>query len=120
LIVGIGFDLERVAALEAAEALTAGGAFFTAAEHRYASRRRHAAATLTGHFAAKEALFKSLRGEAPFYWTDVEVVHGARRTARFRFSGALARHLSANGWEVKLSLTQRGEYAAAFVAVWAA
>ncbi len=117
MIVGIGCDLERVAALEAAQALRAPGAFFTEAECRYADRQRDAAATLTGCFAAKEAFFKSLAGGRRFFWTDLEVVHDSPHAVRFRFSGDLARYLAERRWEVRLSLSRAGAYASAFVTV---
>lgn len=117
MIVGIGCDLERVAALEAAQALSEPGAFFTEAERSYADRQRDAASALTGHFAAKEAFFKSLAGEQRFFWTEVEVVHDSPHAARFRFSGELARFLAEKRWEVRLSLSQAGAYATAFVTV---
>jgi holo-[acyl-carrier protein] synthase len=117
VIVGIGCDIERVAALDGTEALRIPGLVFTEAECGYASEQPHCTRTLTGHFAAKEAFFKSLPEAVGFYWTDVEVVHDARRAPRFRFSGEMARVVEERNWDVKLSISHSGEYAVAFVAV---
>ena len=117
MIVGIGCDIERIAALENVEALRIPGMVFTEAECGYAAARPHSAQTLTGHFAAKEAFFKSLSGAVPFYWTDIEVVHDVRHAPSFRFSGEMASFIKKRQWEVKLSISHSGEYAAAFVTV---
>lgn len=117
MIVGVGFDLERVSALEAAQHLRTPGVVFTEAECGYASAQPHPASTFAGHFAAKEALFKSLAGAVRFYWTDVEIVHDARRAPSFRFSGQIADFIHRGNWEVKLSISHSGEYAGAFVAI---
>lgn len=117
MIVGIGLDLERVSALEAARDLRTPGVVFTEAECGYAAAQPHPASTFAGHFAAKEALFKSLAGGVRFYWTDVEVVHDARHAPSFRFSGEIADFMQKENWEVKLSISHSGEYAAAFVAI---
>ncbi len=117
MIVGIGCDLERVAALESAAALSAGEAFFSEAERRHAARRRNGAAVLTGYFAAKEAFFKALAGEVRFFWPELEVVHDAPQAARFRFSGELARLVGERGWDVRLSLAHGRGCASALVTV---
>jgi holo-[acyl-carrier protein] synthase len=117
MIIGIGCDLERVAAVEDAAALRVPGVFFTEAECDYAARQADAGASLAGQFAAKEAFFKSVGGAIDFYWTDLEVTHDARRAPLFRFSGSLAQKVEMNRWEVKLSISHSGSYATAFVTV---
>lgn len=117
MIVGIGCDIERIASLEDSEALRIPGLVFTEAECGYAAAQPHSAQTLAGHFAAKEAFFKSLSGAVSFYWTDIEVVHDARRAPSFRFSGEIAHFIKHKRWDVKLSISHSGDYATAFVAV---
>lgn len=117
MIVGIGCDLERVSAIEAMSALLIPGIVFTDDECAYAARQRCPASTLTGHFAAKEAFFKSLSGMVLFYWTDVEIVHDARRVPRFRFSGELSKLIDMKNWDVKLTIGHTSKYATAFVTI---
>lgn len=117
MIIGIGVDIERVAALDAGEAIRVPGLVFTEAECGYAARQTHATGTLAGQFAAKEAFFKSIPPSVSCYWTDIEVVHDQRHAPSFRFSGDLARFLVEKRWDVKLSISHSGEYATAIVTV---
>jgi holo-[acyl-carrier protein] synthase len=115
MIVGIGCDLESISALEKADALRTPGLMFTASECRYIFDRPDPLASLTGHFAAKEAFFKALPFPVEFNWTDIEVLHDVTHAPRFSFSGGLGRAMAARGWQANLSMSHSGDYAAAFV-----
>jgi phosphopantetheine--protein transferase-like protein len=117
MIVGTGYDLERIDAVARNRNLQVPGLVFTEAECAHAARQRDPAKALAGHFVAKEAFFKALAGHAPFYWTDVEVVHTDRRLAQFRLANDIGRLVTQNNWDVKLTISYTNLYAAACVVV---
>lgn len=115
---GLGHDLQSVAELEAARALLEPDVFFTAAELERFSQARSPLESMAAGFCAKEALFKALpRLEQQWFWTDAELLHDARHAPRFHFHGALAEHLTREGWQVSVSLSHSGGFVSTVVVV---
>jgi len=111
MIVGVGVDLADVARFEAMDA-TQRGRFaarcFTDAERAYLDGRGAAwAQSAAGLFAAKEAALKAMgEGLGACAFTDLEILHDAKRKPSLRFRGeaeGLARRLGVRRAHVSVS-----------------
>lgn len=114
---GLGHDLQAISELEDARSLLEPDVFFTAAELAYFEHSASPKQSLAAGFSAKEALFKALPAMDDWFWTDAELVHDARHAPRFQFHGALAEHLSREGWQVAVSLSHSGGFVSTVVLV---
>lgn len=110
---GVGLDLCEISRMEKNLHNTQFiNRFFTENETAYIlSRGAHAAATLAGLFAAREALGKALGGGIDFELKEAEVLHTDKGAPFFRFSGKLKERI--NGYRVFLSISHDGGIAAA-------
>lgn len=127
-MIGLGLDLVDLDGFRGQLAM-AGSRFeegvFTAGERRTARSRssKDPAQHLAARFAAKEAFIKAwsstMWGSAPPLkeadLLEIEVVQDAWGRPALRFHGAIAEHMSRNGWRAMVSLTHDGGYAAATV-----
>lgn len=102
MIVGIGVDVAEISRLEVALQRTPGLASRLFAE----SERELPVRSLTGCFAAKEAVAKALGAPPGLLWTDAVISHDARGRPRLEVSGtvaAAAAQLGVTGWHVSIS-----------------
>jgi holo-[acyl-carrier protein] synthase len=103
MIVGIGFDLESIARIEAMLERFGQRALdrlFTPSEQSYANARGRPAMHYAARFAAKEAAFKALAGSGEAHrigWKDIEVQREDRRPPAVRFFGGAAKRALALG-----------------------
>jgi holo-[acyl-carrier protein] synthase len=118
MLIGLGHDLQRVGPVGSSAHLRAEGAVFTAGELAYAAGAKDPAATLTGLFAAKEALFKALPPVWGCYWTDVEVTHAPSGAPGLTLHGRAAE--AARGAQLLVSISHADDLAAAVVVAWRA
>jgi holo-[acyl-carrier protein] synthase len=102
VIVGIGVDIAEIGRLDAALRRTP-----ALAERLFAASERGAPVpSLTGYFAAKEAVAKALGAPPGLLWTDVRVVHDGRGRPALDVSGTVATAAAARGvttWHVSIS-----------------
>ncbi len=111
----VGHDLQRVADVAIGGGALSTDGVFTPLELEYVERARDPRQTLAGLFCAKEALFKCLGPGPAYHWCDMEVSHDEAGAPGFRFSGALAAHLTSRGLNASVSISHSGEYASAVV-----
>lgn len=103
MIVGIGVDVAHVARLEQALARTPWLAARLFAE---SERSGSSAESLTGYFAAKEAVAKALGGPPGLRWNDAVVGHDDRGKPVLQVHGTVAAAAGAVGvtaWHVSIS-----------------
>ena len=127
MILGVGIDIVDLAAFrrqlgDGASHFVSGT--FTPGEQAASARAAgDVAQRLAARFAAKEAFFKAWggasRGRPPaathLDLRDVEVVQDAWGRPSLRLGGLAAQAAEAGGWEVHLSMSHDGGYAAATV-----
>lgn len=111
MIIGIGIDLvqiSRVRRLAEKFPQRIGRKVFTADELSYCRRRKDAAVSLAGRFAAKEAVMKALGtgwgGGARF--VDIEVIRSSHGRPSIRLHGAaaqIARERGITAWHLSIS-----------------
>jgi holo-[acyl-carrier protein] synthase len=111
----VGHDLQRIPDVAVGAGALSTEGLFTAHELEHIERARDPRQTLAGMFCAKEALFKCLGRGPAYHWSDMEVFHDEAGAPRFRFSGALAAHLTSRGWNASVSISHSGDYASAVV-----
>lgn len=101
-------------------ALREPGIFFTSEELSRFGSATDPLESLSGGFAAKEALFKAVPPLPPgqtWFWTDAEVVHDHRGAPRFRTHGSLADHLARHRLKVDVSISHSGGLVSAVVVI---
>ena len=110
---GVGIDLCEISRMEKLlEDSRFLVRFFSEEEIRYIhSRGRHAAATMAGLFAAREALGKALGSGLDFDLREAVVAHDEHGKPFYRFSGRLAARLAKDRF--LLSISHDGGVAAA-------
>jgi holo-[acyl-carrier protein] synthase len=102
MIVGIGVDIAEIARVAAALQRTPALAVRLFAD----SERDLPIRSLTGCFAAKEAVAKALGGPPGLRWTDVVVGHDAFGKPELVVTGTVATaaaRLGVTGWHVSIS-----------------
>jgi holo-[acyl-carrier protein] synthase len=102
MIVGIGVDVAEISRFDAALLRTPALASRLFAE----SERSRPVRSLTGYFAAKEALAKALGAPPGLRWTDVVIRHGPRGNPMLEVSGTVAAAAARAGvtdWHVSIS-----------------
>jgi holo-[acyl-carrier protein] synthase len=102
MIVGIGVDVAKISRLEAALERTPALAGRLFAD----SERGRPIRSLTGYFAAKEAVAKALGGPPGLRWTDAVISHDARGKPTLELSGTVAAaavRLGVTDWHVSIS-----------------
>ena len=114
-LIRVGHDLQRIQDVAVGADALSGDGLFTPQELEHIERARDPRQTLAGLFCAKEAMFKCLERGPVYHWCDMEVSHDEAGAPRFRFSGALAAHLTSRGLRASLSISHSGEYASAVV-----
>lgn len=91
--------------------------FFSEEELEYFEHKKHAAQTVAGHFAAKEAFSKAMGvGISGFALREVGVIHDYRGKPFLSLTGAAAE--LGEGWAFSLSITHTITTATAFVVAW--
>ena len=127
MIVGIGTDLCDIRRVQLA--LDRRGERFAQkvlGEREYAvySQRRARVAVrglryLATRFSAKEAFSKAvgLGIRHPMAWQRCEILNAASGKPQIVLNGPLAQWFDAKGWQAHVSVTDEGDYAAAFVVV---
>lgn len=119
MLIGLGQDLQHIAAMAAATGLREPGVFFTERECAHAASSVTPEATLAGLFSAKEALFKALPPmQVGGYWTDIELTREPHGAVAVRLHGAFGAAFQANRWQTRVSISHSGEYACAVAVVW--
>lgn len=103
MIVGIGVDVAQVPRLELALARTP-----SLAARLFADSEREGSTieSLTGYFAAKEAVAKALGGPAGLRWIDAVVCHDSRGRPVLQVHGtvaASAASLGVTSWHLSIS-----------------
>ena len=113
MIQGIGLDLCEISRMEKLRTMTRfTERYFTAEEQEYIRGKGiHAAQTMAGIFAAKEALAKALGTGLDFSLQEAEVIHDERGCPAYRFHGSLSGRTA--GEQFFLSITHDGGVAGA-------
>ena len=89
---------------------------FTAGEIEYCMSKRNSAQHFAARFAAKEAVYKSLRlgNLAPMRWKDIETFNDNQNLPSIKLHGKLLREQKRLGIsQISLSLTHSDAFAAA-------
>lgn len=115
-ILGVGVDLCEIERMRALLDTRFPERFFTTDEAAYIRGKGvHAAQTMAGLWAAKEAVLKALGTGLALSPLEVEITHTASGQPNVRLHGEALRH--ADGGDVLLSVTHEGGFALAF-ALW--
>lgn len=118
LIAGVGVDIVEIQRI-ARGIEQHGDAFlkriYTPGEREYCTRKRMAYESLAARFAAKEAVYKSLRIDVAMRWKDIEVVVDSCGCPSVILHGVFYEHArKRNITDIFLSLSHGKEYAIAY------
>ncbi len=125
-IISVGVDLVEIGRIEKSLADPRLGErfrkrIFTEGEEGYCSAQKNPPPHYAARFAAKEAVYKALRGplQEGVGWREIEVVPDERGAPDVRLSGRAAEALRAlcpsGRWRLLLSLSHANDTAAAYV-----
>jgi phosphopantetheine--protein transferase-like protein len=119
MMVGIGIDVQSIEHFSTLTSLICSDVVFTEHEHSHGQRSvAGLVPSLTGMYAAKEALLKALpRMPVPCHWGDIEVDHDGNGRPLFRTHGQLAQWMRSVGWRATPSISHSGAYVVAVAVI---
>ncbi|NLM61849.1 MAG: holo-ACP synthase [Clostridiales bacterium] len=117
MIFGIGVDIiavSRISVLEKTEDPFF-SSVFTHREREEAASQKDPVAYYAGRFAAKEAVYKSLRLHGDARFNEIEVLAGRSGAPEAHLSGALLEHAKKQGIsQIHISISHETDYAISY------